>query len=80
MNAISRVLQDCGLNAESHSDPLLYAMLVYMSTDYESSDVETNPVREVVRRLEARGVGKIALDIVHQKLNTLEEKYDRGQS
>ena len=77
MNSFETVIQGYGVNDQSHSEPLLHALLTYASTDYEGADVETNPVREVMRRLEARGVGKIARDIIRAKLNTLENKYDR---
>jgi hypothetical protein len=77
MNSFQIVLTQQGITDESHSEPLLHALLTYASTDYEGADVESNPVREIARRLESRGVGAIAMSIIRQKLNTLEQKYDR---
>lgn len=80
MNSFQRVVANYGVNEQStnREDALLHALLVYASTDYEGADVETNVVRECLRRLEARGVGAIALGIVKQRLNTLEVAYDAG--
>lgn len=76
MNAAEIILRDFDVSQSTNpTDALLNAMLVYVSTDYEGGDTFANPVREVLRRLEARGVGKIAIDLVAQKLNQIESKY-----
>jgi len=78
MNCFEIVIRDYGVNAESHGEhALVYALLKYASADVEGAETEANKVRECTRRLEAAGVGKIALDIIKAKLNSLEAKYDR---
>jgi hypothetical protein len=77
MNCFEKVIQDYGVNAESHGEhALVYALLKYASADVEGAETESNKVRECTRRLEAAGVGKNALDIIRQKLNSLEVSYD----
>jgi hypothetical protein len=80
MNSFARTARDFGVNEQStnREDALLQALLIYGSTDYEDSPLSTNPVRDVTMRLEARGVGKVALDIIKQRLNSLETAFDAG--
>ena len=77
MNSFQLVLRDYGVSAESTSpdDALLYALLSYgANVGYSGGDTYAGP-REVLRRLEAAGVGKIALDYIGQRLNTLAQRY-----
>ncbi len=67
MNAFEKIIQAVGLNTDSqHEQGWLYSLLTYASTDYEGGDTYTNPVREAIRRLEARGVGPHTLVRVHK--------------
>jgi len=77
VNSFQLVLRDFGVSDQSTSpeDALLYALFVYGATiGYSGGDTFVGP-REVLLRLEAAGVGKIALDYIGQRLNTLAQKY-----
>jgi hypothetical protein len=77
MNCFERVLSDLGLNDQAHGEhALVYAILKYASADVEGAETESNKVRECLRRLDAAGVGKNALDILRPKLHSLENSYD----
>jgi hypothetical protein len=77
MSCFDLVLRDYGVTDQCHGEhALVYALLKYASADVEGAETESNKVRECTRRLEAAGVGKNALDIIRQKLNSLEVSYD----
>jgi hypothetical protein len=81
MNSFQLVLRDYPVTVQSTSpeDALLYALLTYgANVGYSGGDTfTTNAAKEALRRLEAAGVGKVALDYIGQRLNSLSEKYSR---
>jgi hypothetical protein len=80
MNAFQIVSRDYGVSTQStnEADAMVFALLTYgANVGYSGGDTYTNSVDEVVRRLTAAGVGKVATDILSARLNTLREKYSR---
>jgi hypothetical protein len=80
MNSMQILLRDYGVSDQStnETDAMVFALLTYAANvGYSGGDTFANSVDEALRRLNAAGVGKVALDVLRARLNTLREKYAR---
>ena len=79
MNCFNRVIAAMGLDAtQQNENGWLHGLLAYAAGDVEGADTFANPAKEVIFRLETRGVGKPTLDRVRQLLHTLENGFESG--
>lgn len=79
MSSFRKVVNITGLNADSQNVPgFIHGLLSLGDSTNSGEDVETNAVREVVRRLAAAGVNAHVLGVVKGYLNTIETRLDGG--
>jgi len=81
MNSFTKLIQYYGLNSDSQGENgFIHALFAYAESDYEGADTFSNPAKEILRRLEARGVNQHVLTKVAAFVNEYSNKVDAGRA
>jgi hypothetical protein len=79
MNSAEKIINHYGLNSDSQGNAgYIHGLLALLASDYEGADSLPNPCREILLRLEYRGVNQHVLSAVRTFANSYEMAFDAG--